>query len=187
MEETKLKLNFPSETGRPTAGTNAKESDENTAKEAVKPSESKEEPVPLTVGQCSGKTDPAMSEERIKELQAGVSAAKTCQKSEAKEEKAAAKNAKDQKKMTASKAKAKNGKGAKKRKVQEEDEESNPLDSEESLTDEYEDLPSDDEASKDGKEAAAESKASFPIVGNCSMIGPNDKWFSNDQLNRPTS
>ena len=141
----------------------------------------------MTVGQCSGKTDPAMSEERIKELQAGVSAAKTCQKSEAKEEKAAAKNAKDQKKMTASKAKAKNGKGAKKRKVQEEDEESNPLDSEESLTDEYEDLPSDDEASKDGKEAAAESKASFPIVGNCSMIGPNDKWFSNDQLNRPTS
>lgn len=184
LDDTKVQLHFGSETGRSTGGTNDKGSDEQEKKTEKSQSKSdstsvpQKEPLPLTVGQCSVKTDPQMSDEKIKGLQAALSAAKGTQKSEAKAEKMEAKagdGKKDQKKekMTASKAKAKvkAGKGGKK-KDHEDDEESNPLDSEESLSDEYEDLPeeSNDEDAAAANEQKAESKASCPIPGVYSKI-----------------
>lgn len=124
--------------------------------------------MPMTVNSCTSRSDPALSESKRAELEASIQAVKADQKKERKEAKEEDKATRAEKKdpegkkpstrqvkpkMTAKSAVSK--RAAAKKKIQDEDEGSNSLDSEESPT--SEELPS--ESDDDGCAAPTDPKA----------------------------
>lgn len=127
--------------------------------------------LPLTVSGCTGKNDPKMSEDKLKELQESIAKTKLDQKAEKKAdkkaekrvEKDAAKNENEEKK-TKMTAKAKSNpkgkaKSAASKKV--EDEETDTLDSEEPLTESDED--------ESGQGEAEDKVGVLGICGDCKI------------------